>query len=266
MKPVLKYPGSKARIAGWIADHFPPHQIYVDPFFGSGSVYFEAAVRQRVTCSVINDKAADVVNFFSVMRDCPEELCRQISLTPWAHDEYLLATSKVDPAFDRIERARRFAVRCFQGFGARLSRAPGWRVHGKKSSSSISTWRDLPDRIRLLADLLLDCEVHNTEAVKVIEMYSSPNVLVYADPPYPIDARRSRDTMYLHEMTIKDHKRLLEALVAHPGPVVVSGYRHDLYDTTLAAWSRVERHNRDAMGKRTTEVLWINRDVDQRLF
>lgn len=263
MKPVLKYPGGKARIADWIVDHFPDHKIYVEPFFGSGAVYFTLAMRRRLTHAAINDLSSDVVNFFRVMRDCPQELGRVLSLTPWAQEEYI--GSRMMDGCTPVEQARRFAVKCFQGFGSRLSRAPGWRVHGGKTASTISVWRDVPDRIVALSDLLLSCEIHNTEAVRMIEMYSGSDVLVYADPPYPIDARKSRDTMYKHEMTLSDHARLLDALLAHPGPVVVSGYQHKLYDERLQGWFQVKKHTRNAMADRTTEVLWVNRKDQRRL-
>lgn len=38
MKPVLKYPGSKWRLADWIVSIMPPHKSYLEPFFGSGAV------------------------------------------------------------------------------------------------------------------------------------------------------------------------------------------------------------------------------------
>ena len=35
MKPVLKYPGSKWRIAGEIVARIPEHHTYLEPFFGA---------------------------------------------------------------------------------------------------------------------------------------------------------------------------------------------------------------------------------------
>lgn len=32
MKNVLKYPGSKNRIAKWICDMIPSHDVYLEPF------------------------------------------------------------------------------------------------------------------------------------------------------------------------------------------------------------------------------------------
>ena len=40
MKCVLKYPGAKNRIADWICEYIPPHKVYLEPYFGSGAVFF----------------------------------------------------------------------------------------------------------------------------------------------------------------------------------------------------------------------------------
>ena len=31
MKSVLKYPGAKNRLAPWICEHIPKHDVYVEP-------------------------------------------------------------------------------------------------------------------------------------------------------------------------------------------------------------------------------------------
>lgn len=40
MNAVLKYPGSKNRIAPWICSYIPSHKVYCEPFFGGGAVLF----------------------------------------------------------------------------------------------------------------------------------------------------------------------------------------------------------------------------------
>lgn len=43
--PVLKYLGSKWNMAKWIVSQIPPHRVYVEPFFGSGAVFFTKNVQ-----------------------------------------------------------------------------------------------------------------------------------------------------------------------------------------------------------------------------
>ena len=40
MRSVLRYPGSKWNIARSLVDLIPEHHSYVEPYFGSGAVFF----------------------------------------------------------------------------------------------------------------------------------------------------------------------------------------------------------------------------------
>ena len=98
VKPVLKYAGAKWRIADWIGGFLPPHEIYLEPFFGSGAVFFRKAPARLET---INDIDENVVNLFRVLREQPEQLAALIELTPWARDEYYSSYEKTGGASGR---------------------------------------------------------------------------------------------------------------------------------------------------------------------
>ena len=100
MNTLLKYPGSKWRVADWIISHFPEHKVYCEPFFGSGAVFFN---KSSVYIETINDIDGDVVNLFRVCRERPEELARLIEMTPFARDEFQACYEKSD---DPIEIGR----------------------------------------------------------------------------------------------------------------------------------------------------------------
>ncbi len=73
MNTILKYPGSKWRIADWIIEHFPAHKVYCEPFFGSGAVFFN---KPPLYIETINDIDGDVVNLFRICREYPDELAQ----------------------------------------------------------------------------------------------------------------------------------------------------------------------------------------------
>ena len=75
MKTILKYPGAKNRLAPWICEHIPNHKVYLEPFFGSGAVFFN---KTPVHIETINDLNSDVYNFFKVLRDNGNILARTI--------------------------------------------------------------------------------------------------------------------------------------------------------------------------------------------
>lgn len=88
MKRITRYPGSKWSISEWIIGHFPANyekMVYLEPFFGSGAVFFRKAPSAVET---INDLDSDVVNLFAVIRERPEQLSRALELTPYSREEY----------------------------------------------------------------------------------------------------------------------------------------------------------------------------------
>lgn len=87
-RPVLRYFGSKWRLAPWIISHFPKHHGYVEPFGGGCNLLLR---KPPSKVEVYNDLDGDVVNFFRVLREKMPELLRAIELTPYSRQEMLAA-------------------------------------------------------------------------------------------------------------------------------------------------------------------------------
>lgn len=84
-------------------------------------------------------------------------------------------------------------------------------------------------------------------------------MLVYADPPYLGTTRRAHGKLYRQDMPgAEEHAALLDALRAHPGPVVLSGYPSPLYDQALGGWQRVSCEALAEHGAAREEVLWLS--------
>ena len=257
VKPIMRYPGAKWTRASWIIEHFPPFRTYVEPFFGSGAVFF--SLPKPPEYAVLNDKSRAVVNLFQMIRTRGPELCALIEMTPWARDEY-------DNSFlqsgDPLEDARRFLVRCWQAHGTRLNTKTGWRNRGSADGGlTYSLWNRVPDRVLAIIEKLKYAEIENRDALDVLTRFADQeDCLVYADPPYLISTRSG--AMYEHEMIDKkEHETLLDALDKHAGPVVLSGYAHALYDQRLSHWRRVSMSSLAEKGQVRSEVLWLNAKV-----
>jgi DNA adenine methylase len=255
IKPVLKYPGSKARMASWIVSQFPIHTHYLEPYFGSGVVFFN---KPPAAHEVINDLDDNVVNLFRVIREHGAELAALIEMTPWARAEYELC--KNERSDDPIEQARRFVVQCWQGHSSAAGgRGSGWKNGGLHGADQmvVETWQRVPARVRAVIERLRSVEIEHRPALEVIERYAAPETLIYADPPYPKSTRNGK--LYVEDsMTDADHLALLDVLDAHQGPVVLSGYACELYDHRLRYWTRRTLDALDTKGQRKIEVLWLN--------
>jgi hypothetical protein len=87
--------------------------------------------------------------------------------------------------------------------------------------------------------------------------WAPPDLLIYCDPPYLLSTRSKR-RIYRHELTDDDHRRLLTALRGCRCPVLISGYRSDLYDDQLHGWRRAERDVMTRGGVLRRECVWQN--------
>lgn len=279
VKPPAPYYGGKTRIAPWIVSLMRQHERYVEPFAGTASVLL---AKPRARLEVINDIDGDVVTFFRVLRDRPEDLTRACQLTPYARDEFNLARdTPIGAPLDDLERARRWWVRVVQAFNNSPGRwATGWSLSSRRGTSEPVTAINLVDRFEAVAERLRSVAIENTDAVDVIDRFDDPQAVIYCDPPYLGETRRGRDRRasvhdYAHDMlTADEHTRLAQALTAARGHVLLSGYASELYDDLYAGWWRVEqRIVRNAAQRRggaelthVAEVIWSNRDLEGGLW
>lgn len=266
VRAVLKYPGSKWRLSDWIVSLMPPHKSYLEPFFGSGAVFF---TKQPSRIETINDLDGEIVNLFRCIRERPEELARAVALTPYSREEYELAwRHRLTPgAADDVERARLTLARYWQTHGSSAVYKGGWKNDraGREYAYDVRHWCQLPGWIVDAANRLKEAQIEQAPAVDVIRRFCHPDVLIYADPPYVLSTRKGRQ--YNVEMTAdSDHVELLAALLDHPGPVILSGYENELYDGRLQGWTKLHRKALAEGAAPRVETVWLNYEPQVTLF
>lgn len=126
--------------------------------------------------------------------------------TPFSRQEYIEAYGQT---MDPVERARKFAVKCWMGFGCgnlyRNGFKSGQQAHSPNPAKS---WAGLPETMELAAERLRGVQIECLPALELIKRYDTPDVLIYADPPYLHGTRKNY--LYRHEMTDEEHKELLK--------------------------------------------------------
>lgn len=257
MKSVLKYPGAKNRLAPWIVGYIPRHDVYLEPYAGSLAILFN---KPRSHIETVNDLDGEITNFFRVLRDRGSEMEQYISLTPFSRREYENAYESCE---DELERARRFAVKCWMGFGCGNLYRNGFKSGQQKNSPNpAKAWAELPKTMKLATERLKGVQIENLPATELIKRYDTSDVFIYADPPYLHGTRKNY--LYRHEMSDTEHEELLKILNKHPGKVLLSGYDNEMYNDMLPGWNKVQKDTRAEGGRKRTETLWMNYDIEEK--
>lgn len=262
-RPALRYFGGKFRLAPWIESHLPTHACYCEPYAGAASILF---CKRPAEIEVLNDINSEVVNFFKVLRERPQDLIRAIELTPFSREEADLAHR---PSGDPLEDARRFYVRGHQLRGGPV--APwrtGWRfVRSVSDSHRANSARDWCDTSALwaIADRLKGVFIEHDDALAVIRRYDAPETLFLCDPPYLPSTRKGSwaGHAYRHEADEDHHRALAAVLRDIEGMAIVCGYPSPLYGELFPGWRTVTRSARpDTVSGDRTECLWISPAAD----
>jgi DNA adenine methylase len=261
----VPYFGSKQRVADWIVRMLPAHDHYVEPFCGGLSVLL---AKRPSSMETVNDLDGDLMTFWRVLRDRPEELIRACMLTPHSRAE-LEATW--EPTEDDLELARRIWCRLAQGRSGTL-RNTGWRYYIDPAGSVTSMPGYLEAyvlRLAAAAERLHAVSLENMPALDLISKYGKQSkCLLYVDPPY-LGATRGWGNNYRVEMkTELEHRELAAALADCKAAVVLSGYHSPLYEELYGDWHRYEVQTMTGNAKANkgrTEVLWANTELGDQL-
>jgi DNA adenine methylase len=252
MRPLLNYFGGKWIIAEEIIKHFPPHDVYVEPFGGGASVLLK---KTRSKLEVYNDIDEEVVNLFQVLRDQPKELHEKIKLTPYSLKEYEAAFEGQTTCV--VEKARRTVVKSYFGMGSSIrdEKHSGFRRSKSSNTSPAISFENYKTGLDAVIERLLGVIIESNDYATIINKYDTPETLFYLDPPYTLD-QRAGGHQYRHDFTDEDQLRFLESIKNLKGYCIVSGYDNELYNAKLGTWQKVfiKTHGHQVQ---KLETLWL---------
>jgi DNA adenine methylase len=207
----FKWVGGKSRLRKPIIDLLPEHTCYVEPFAGAAWVLFG---KSPSDVEVINDLDQELVTFFRVVKEKPEELIASFEWELVARAEFERLANLEPSQLTDIQRAHRFYYLIMAGWGGELN-YPRFQTsitdggHGNRLIGALKTLRE---RLQPIHERLRTVIIENLDWRNCIDRYDRPGTVMYIDPPYPGNgcnyAHNMRDWESHHELAarLKDAK------------------------------------------------------------
>lgn len=237
VRPPVRYPGSKNKVANTIIEFLPQGEEYREPFCGSGAIFFALKSKKPVFKRYwLNDLDTGLMHLFGSLRDDSKLIERARAIAPPMENEPL---TERGPRNGRRKNARlaalfeKFKTRtnvdalaylfvnqtCFGSGRIRTDIGPGRICMGNEESwaALLKTTR-LEDCAKALRNVKLTC-------LDYTDVLNEPgqNVVCYLDPPYETNSKLlRRNQLYQHSFTPHDHVTLAEIVKNCPHRCVVS--------------------------------------------
>lgn len=201
----FKWVGGKSRLRKKIVEILPPHTCYVEPFAGAAWVLFG---KPPSPVEVLNDIDQELITFFRVVKEKPEELIASFEWELVARAEFERLAALDSKQLTDVQRAHRFYYLIMAGWGGELN-YPRFQTsitdggHGNRLFGALQTLRQ---RILPVYERLQTVIIENLDWAACIDRYDRPGAVMYLDPPYP-----ENGCNYLYNMREKDAHELLAA-------------------------------------------------------
>ncbi len=215
----FKWVGGKSRLRKQIISLLPKHTCYVELFSGAAWVLFG---KPPSDVEVLNDIDQELVTFFRVVKEKPEELIASFEWELVSRAEFKRLASLDPTKLTDIQRAHRFYYLIMAGWGGEL-RYPRFQTsisdggHGNRLIGALET---LKERLTPVHDRLKTVIIENLSWQDCLDRYDRPNAVMYIDPPYP-----DNGVNYAHNMRGWDeHHELAKRLQDTECKWILSSY------------------------------------------
>lgn len=197
----------------------PDHKIYIEPYFGSGAVFF---TKKPIRHEIINDIDENLYRFWLCCKEHGEEIEKRVKNFLYFENEHKRAKrvlKKQEKPKDEIDFAYCVLISISMGFGGIL---------GGSFAYSIDHYRSFPNRIikdksfsvSMAFIRLRNTVIFNRDAINVIKIYKDAvDAFFYLDPPYP-----DTDQGHYKGFEIHDFNKMTSILKQIKGKFILSCY------------------------------------------
>ena len=258
MRSIIKYYGGKHYIAKYLLEIIPKHNLYIEPFFGGGNMFFSKPPSKM---EIINDLSDNIFSLYKVIADENKykQLQHRLELTPYHakfRDDYKQKLNEKLTIEDRAFYYLYVNRTSFNGVGGFSCT----KLVRNNMIRSVSDYLSLIPHLEEIHNRLRNAVVENKDALELIQKYDDNDVFFYLDPPYVQSTRRSNQK-YMIEMSDEDHERMINLILKSKAKIMLSGYDNEIYNNLVEnGWNRLELKSPNSCSD-ATEYVWINYDI-----
>jgi DNA adenine methylase len=272
--PILRYHGSKHKMATWLAQHAPPAGSYTHRITvcagGLGELLGTDDWPIEGISETVNDYSKQVSDFWRCIRDTHNfnKFKRLAELTPFSEIEFNERKELYNSQYI-AERALAFFIEMRQGVqgtqGAEVSFATPTTRTRSAMNEQVSAWLSAVERLPEVYERLKRVEIRQLPADKMVRSYDHPKAFFIIDPPYLEETRTGGIGQYRNEWTYSQHDAFLSLLSTIQGKFMLCGYASQLYNDYAhrLGWNRYGKYvdkvsSRAAVTPQAWEYVWCN--------
>ncbi len=210
---------------------------YVEAFAGGANLLLN---KSKSNHEIINDIDTNIMSVWWAIKYHLEEFIDRLKKIDYIQEFFYAAidaqshfTENKDYTMDMA--ICEYTLRRMSRGGMKKAFAWSERLRGGKPGD-VNAWDTMLELLPTIANRVKDVELCNHDWTYLLEIYNSKNVVFYLDPPY-LKCVRSATNVYDHEMSEKDHVRLLDACNTSNTKIMISGYQSPLYSQKLKEWN-----------------------------
>ncbi len=217
-KTPISYYGGKQTMLPVLLKIIPEHKIYIEPFFGGGSLFWAKKISP---IEIINDMNDNVYNFYSVLQNNFNELKKRVDATIFSRNSYksAIVIYHNPTIFSKIERAWAFWYTTNTGFNNIIGNISLENKRAVNLRNKINAFTDKYSE--RLSKVFLECD----DACNIIRSKDNTKAFVYVDPPY-VGAHQGHYAGYNQE----HFNTLLNTLAKIEGKFLLSSYHNEILD------------------------------------
>lgn len=209
-KPILKWAGGKTQLLGEIIPRMPEnYNKYIEPFFGSGALYFAVAPNK----SIIADSNSELINLYKIVTTNVEQLIELLSTYQNTEEQFYEVRSLDWKTLKPIEAAARTVYlnkTCFNGLYRVNKKGQFNTPYGKNKRTVFCDEVE----IRKAASILKNATVLCSDYHEVLMDNASEGDFVFLDPPYvPVSAYADFKRYTKEQFGEDDQRKLAEDVI-----------------------------------------------------